>query len=36
MGMKSFFDGLVNARMMELESEHVNAKTMKRTTRRGK
>ncbi len=33
--MKGFFNGLVNARMMELESEHVNAKTM-RGARRGK
>ena len=31
MGMRSFFNGLVNARMVELESEHINAKTMNRT-----
>ena len=36
MGMRSFFNGLVNARMVELESEHINAKTMNRTNRRGK
>ncbi len=35
MGMKSFFNGLVNARMMELEGEHVNAKTS-RAARRAK
>ncbi|GEM_PF-220754 len=36
MGMRSFFNGLVNARMVELESEHVSAKTMHRNARRGK
>ena len=36
MGMRSFFNGLVNARMVELESEHINAKTMNRTNRHGK
>ena len=36
MGMRSFFNGLVNARMEELESELINAKTMNRTNRRGK
>lgn len=36
MTMKNFFNGLVNARMMELEGEHINAKNMNRTTRRGK
>ena len=25
MGMRNFFNGLVNARMVELESEHINA-----------
>lgn len=34
--MKGFFNGLVNARLMELESEHVSAKTMHRNARRGK
>lgn len=34
MGMRSFFNGLVNARMVELESEHVSAKTMHRNARR--
>ena len=34
MGMRSFFNGLVNARMVELESEQI--KTMNRTNRRGK
>ena len=32
MGMRSFFNGLVNARMVELEGEHINAKSMNRTT----
>lgn len=36
MGMRSFFNGLVNARMVELEGEHVSAKTMHRNARRGK
>ena len=36
MGMRSFFNGLVNARMVELEGEHINAQTMNRTNRRGK
>ena len=37
MGMRSFFNGLVNARMVELESEHINANTdHDRTNRRGK
>ena len=31
MGMRSFFNGLVNARMVELESEHINAKTISPT-----
>ena len=36
MGMRSFFNGLVNARMVELESEPINGKTMNRTNRPGK
>ncbi len=31
--MKGFFDGLVNARMMELEGERVCAKTLQRRKR---
>ena len=36
MGMRSFFNGLVNARMVELAGEHINAQSMNRTNRRGK
>ena len=36
MGMRNFFNGLVNARMVELEGEHINAKSMNRTNRRGR
>ncbi len=36
MGMRSLVNGLVTARMVELEGEHINAKTMHRTNRRGK
>lgn len=36
MGMRSFFNGLVNARMVELEGEHINAKTVRSSRRAAK